>query len=130
MSQLVTLDLPDEVVRRAHCLASLSNRDVAQILAEAVSVALPPLDAVFGEQAGAVSEMPDAEVLRLADLQFTAAQDRSLSRLLDKQQGGVLADEERRELLALMQVYQGGLLRKAEALAEAVRRGLREPLSP
>jgi hypothetical protein len=32
------------------------------------------------------------------------------------------------ELLALMQVYRFGQLRKAEALAEAVLRGLRAPL--
>jgi hypothetical protein len=33
-------------------------------------------------------------------------------------------------LLALMQVSEARLLRQAEALAEAVHRGLREPLSP
>jgi hypothetical protein len=37
---------------------------------------------------------------------------------------------ERSEMLALMQVYAEGLLRKAQALREAVRRGLREPLEP
>jgi len=29
-----------------------------------------------------------------------------------------------------MQIYEANLLRQAEALVEAVRRGLREPLSP
>ena len=32
---------------------------------------------------------------------------------------------EQRELTALMQIYEEGLLRKAEAIREAVRRGLR-----
>jgi hypothetical protein len=41
-----------------------------------------------------------------------------------------LSDTERGELLTLMQVYQEGLLRKAQALHEAVRRGLREPPAP
>ncbi len=59
-----------------------------------------------------------------------SAQEQRLSLLLEKQQAGHLADEERGDLLALMQVYQDGLLRKAQALNEAVRRGLRPPLVP
>jgi hypothetical protein len=56
--------------------------------------------------------------------------DRRLSTLLHRQQAGKLSDMERSEMLALMQVYLDGLLRKAQALREAVRRGLREPLEP
>ena len=37
-----------------------------------------------------------------------------------------LRDEERSEFQALMHAYQDGLLRKAQALREAVRRGLAE----
>jgi len=36
--------------------------------------------------------------------------------------------DERKELLALMQIYEIGTLRKAEALAEAVQRGLHAPM--
>ncbi|WP_277932970.1 hypothetical protein [Nostoc sp. FACHB-892] len=36
---------------------------------------------------------------------------------------------DRSDLQTLMQVYQEGLLRKATALSEAVKRGLIEPLS-
>ncbi len=50
------------------------------------------------------------------------------STFLNKQQAGQLTEDERTELMAPMQVYQQGLLRKAQALSEAVRRGLREPL--
>jgi hypothetical protein len=50
--------------------------------------------------------------------------------LLEKQQAGHLAQEDRAALLALMQVYQEGLLRKAQALHQAVQRGLRPPLAP
>ena len=65
-----------------------------------------------------------------AGLQMTPGQDRQLSTLLHRQQTGELSDMERSEMLALMQVYMEGLLRKAQALHEAVRRGLREPLEP
>jgi hypothetical protein len=57
-------------------------------------------------------------------------QDRRLSVLLQKQQERVLSAAEQTELLLLMQVYQEGVLRKAQALREAVRRGLRTPLEP
>jgi hypothetical protein len=52
-----------------------------------------------------------------------------LSDLLGRQQAGLLTDAERAELSKLMQVYQTKLLQKVQALHEAVRRGLREPLS-
>jgi hypothetical protein len=75
-----------------------------------------------------VSALPDEEVLTLTTLQMKPAQDRRLSLLLDRQQTGSLTEAERFELFTLTQVYQEGLLRKAQALHEAVRRGLREPL--
>jgi hypothetical protein len=56
-------------------------------------------------------------------------QDARLSDLLDRQQSGILTETERKELQTLMQIYQEGLLRKATALSEAVKRGLMEPLS-
>jgi len=56
-------------------------------------------------------------------------QGRRLGRLLNRQQAGKLTEEERYELTALMQVYHECLVRKAQALGEAVRRGLREPLT-
>ena len=74
--------------------------------------------------------LTDAELLALTDLQLPAAQDQRLSTLLDRQQAGALTEQERAELVALCQLYQEGLRRKAQALAEAVRRGLREPLDP
>jgi hypothetical protein len=75
-----------------------------------------------------VSALPDEDVLALTALQMKPAQDRRLSLLLDRQQTGSLTEAERFELFTLMQVYQEGLLRKAQALHEAVRRGLRESL--
>lgn len=50
------------------------------------------------------------------------------SDLLDKQQAGTLIESEFLELQALMQIYQEGLLRKATALSEAVKRELIESL--
>jgi hypothetical protein len=129
MSRQVTLDLPDDVLNRAERLATLARRDVREVLAEVVALVLPPLDVVLGESRP-VSELSDDEVLKLTELRLAPAQDRRLSQLLDKQQAGTLTEQERTELLSLMQLYEANLLRQAEALAEALRRGLREPLSP
>ena len=52
-------------------------------------------------------------------------QDKRFSELLSKQQAGKLTSKEHAELMALMQVYQEGLLRTAQALNEGVQRGLR-----
>ena len=52
-----------------------------------------------------------------------------LAKLQTKGKTTGLSEAERYELLALLQIYQLGQLRKSEALAEAVKRGLQEPLS-
>ncbi len=72
----------------------------------------------------------DADVLVAAGSQMDSTQDKYLSETLEKQQAGRLADTEYPAMPALMQVYQDGLLRKARALNEAVRRGLRPSLDP
>lgn len=129
MSTRVVLTLPDEVYRRAERLAQLSHRDVADVLADTLALSLPPLKSP-SEPLRPVTELSDEEVLALADSQMSADEDGRLGLLLDKQQAGELTEAEYLELSALMQVYEEGLLRKAQALREAVRRGLREPLEP
>jgi hypothetical protein len=76
-----------------------------------------------------MSVLSDEDVLKLTVLQMSPAEDRRLSRLLDRQQKGKLTPGERAELSTLMQGYKDGLLLKAQALSEAVRRGLIETLS-
>jgi hypothetical protein len=129
MGRRVTLELSDEILERAERLAVLAHRDVTQVLTEAISAVLPPVDLV-SKGNSPVSELSDEQVLRLADLRLAAPQERRLSELLDRQQAGTLMQAERMDLLSLMQIYEANWLRQAEALREAVRRGLREPLSP
>jgi CopG-like RHH_1 or ribbon-helix-helix domain, RHH_5 len=129
MATRVVVTLPDDVYRRVEQLAQLTNRDVADLLADTITRSLPPLD-IFTQSVQAVTSLSDEDVMALTELQMLPAQDRRLSALLQKQQAQALSDPERAELLALMQVYQEGLLRKAQALREAVRRGLRMPLKP
>ena len=129
MATQVVVTLQDEVYRRVERLAQLTSRDVADLLADTITLSLPALNASM-ESGQAVTALSDEEVLALTELQMPPAQDRRFSTLLQRQQAQKLSASERTELLALMQSYQEGLLRKAQALREAVRRGLRAPLEP
>ena len=132
MSTQVTVTLPDDTYRRAEYLAQLTGRDIADVLAETIHLSLQPL----GVQHAAdqpVAELSDADVLAAADSEMDPAQEGRFRELLEARhtlQAGHLTQEDRAALLALMQVYQEGLLRKAQALHEAVQRGLRPPLAP
>src|SRR5690348_13579864 len=113
MSRRVTLELPDEVLNRAERLAALAHRDVTELLVEAVSAILPPTD-VLPDKSPSTAELSDAEVLKQADLRLPPRQERRLSHLLDRQQAEALTSPERRELLALVQVYEACWLQQAE----------------
>jgi hypothetical protein len=128
MSTQITIILPDEVYRRAERFARLANRDVASILADTIQLSIPSIrtDILDLEP---ISDLSDEQVLALTELQMEPDQDARLGELLDRQQAGLLAEDDRLELQTLMQIYQEELLRKATALSEAVKRGLMEPLS-
>ena len=76
-----------------------------------------------------VSELSDEAVSVLAEVRMDEAQSQRLGELQAQGKTVGLSELERYELLALLQISQLGQLRKSEALAEAVQRGLREPLS-
>lgn len=121
----ITVNLPEETYRRAKRLAQLTHREVADVLADTLSLSLPSL---AESKSSSIPDMADDQVLALTELQLSPEQDTRLSTLLEKQQAGELIDEEQSELKHLMEVYQEGLLLKSEALAEAVERGLIPPL--
>jgi hypothetical protein len=124
----ITINLPDDIYRRVERFAHLANRDLSSILADTLTHSFPPISAQSNEHPS-ISELSDQKVLALTHLEMEPAQDTRLSELLDKQQSGTLKSEEPQELNTLMQTYREGLLRKATALAEAVKRGLMEPLN-
>jgi len=124
MTTQVTVILPDDVYWQAEHLSHITGQAVADLLVETIQLSLPPRNAP-AEAVTLITSLPDDEVLALTDLQLEGQADRRLSALLERQQVGTLAGTERSELLSLMRLYQDGLLRKAQALREAVRRGLR-----
>ncbi|ACK70867.1 conserved hypothetical protein [Gloeothece citriformis PCC 7424] len=124
MSTSITLNLPDQLYRRAQNLAQLINRDINDILIEAINLSF-----IQTEDLSRVDSLSDQEVIRLTQLEMEPNQDERLSQLLEQQQAGLLNDTERGELWSLMQIYQTLLLQKAQGLNEAVHRGLIQPLS-
>ncbi|MDZ8259247.1 hypothetical protein [Nostoc sp. ChiQUE01b] len=128
MSTQIIINLPDDIYQRTERFARLANRDVASILVDTIQLSIPPISGDITDLEP-VSILSDEQVLVLTELQMESEQDARLSELLDRQQSGTLTEGDRSELQTLMQVYQEGLLRKATALSEAVKRGLIEPLN-
>lgn len=128
MTTKITITLPDEVYQRAERFARLANRDLASVLADTIQLSIPPVRSDVTDLEP-ISALSDEQVLALTELQMEPEQDARLSELLDLQQAGLLTENERLELQTLMQIYQEGLLRKATALSEAVKRQLIEPLN-
>ncbi len=129
MSRQVTLTLPDELYEHAKRWATILQRDLSETLTDALTIVLTPVYTTPRLERP-VSSLSDEDVLALSKAQMRPAQGRRLSELLEKQGEGVLTESERPELLALMHVYDQLWIRQSEALAEAVRRGLRKPLEP
>lgn len=115
----ITLQVPNRVVRQVAYKALQNQQRIEEILTEWLERAVTEIP---------VEELPDEEVLTLTELQFTPKQQATLSELLIRNREDKLDAEGRRELDELRRLYEQGLLRKAQALRVAVKRGLREPL--
>jgi len=129
MDTQVTVTLPSELYEHAKRWATLTRRDLSETLADALALVLNPVSKTPVRKKP-VATLPDRQVLALCHAQLKSNPGRRLSELLRRQREGTLNEKSRRELLALMQTYDQLWIRQSEALAEAVRRGLRQPLEP
>jgi hypothetical protein len=124
MSRQITLEVPDDLMDRAEALAQYSRRNVDQVLLDTLDASLPSLPAPTD-----FSRMSDEEVLA-ASKPLPASEDNPrFSELLQEQQSRSLSGAEKAELAEFLRQYGVLWVRQSEALAEAVRRGLRPPLS-
>jgi hypothetical protein len=129
MSVEITLQLSEGLLEQAQQISSASQTDVSGILTHALeSLCLAIEDLPGNNLYIPVTALSNEEVLALADLKMDAVQNQRLGELQSQGKISPLSQAEQYELLALMQVYRFGQLRKSEALAEAVQRGLRAPL--
>jgi len=119
MTEKVTVEVPDELARRARAVAEQMHCQFEEVLVEW-------MDRAVAEPA--MELLPDKEILALVDMQMDAGQQEELDDLLAGNREGELEDAERERLDALMQIYRRGLVRKAQALRIAVARGLKPRL--
>jgi hypothetical protein len=122
MAVEVALTLPEALVEQAKCFGQVTQRDVGQVLADALEMMWSTID-TLSDLGPPVSMLSDDEVLTLANSKMDPAQNERLGELQARGKTGQLTEAERAELLALLHIYQIGQLRKSEGLAEAVRRG-------
>ena len=120
MNEQVTIQISEQVARVATRLATQKRQPIEAILAGLVEAAVNDLP---------VEKLSDEEVLALAESQMPEGQEAQLNELLVRQRERQLDAEGRRQLHALMQISERGMVRKAQALSEAVQRGLCQPLS-
>jgi predicted transcriptional regulator len=120
MSEIVTIELPDELARRARSLAERGNQSLE-------TAAVQWIATIVAETS--IESLGDAELLALCDAEFGPGLQDELSELLSSGREGALDSEATRRLNDLMNDYRRGLINKARAWKEAVARGLRPPLS-
>ncbi|MBD2060607.1 hypothetical protein H6F88_32200 [Oculatella sp. FACHB-28] len=126
----VTLKLPENLIEQARQLGAATQRDLGAVLTDVLEMLWLTVDGVPElETTPSINDLSDHDVLMLADSKMDEVQNQRLGDLQAKGKAEGLTSAERYELLALLQIYQVGQLRKSEALAEVVRRGLREPLT-
>ena len=77
-----------------------------------------------------VETLSDEEILALTEQQLKPEDQDALNDLVARSREGLLDAVGQDRLDALMEVYEQGLLRKAQAFRVAVQRGLRAPLQP
>lgn len=75
-----------------------------------------------------IAQMPDRALLELVNSPMPPEQTARLSVLSAKQKAGKLVADEPRELGELLQIYNERWLYKTDALVEAIKRGLMQPM--
>ncbi len=114
----ITLNLPDKIFLHASKFAKKTRRSFDEVVSES-------LQKFSGEEMqNSLSKSTDAEVLEAAKLWIPENQSARHSKLLEKNQEGLLTVAQQKELAFFQQIYRLALLRKAEGITEALRRGL------
>ena len=127
----IIINLPESLAASVQRLGEATAREISDVLLDTLEIVLPTLDNLSEMSINSnIADISDEEVLELANLKMDVVQNQRLGELQAKGKNTGLTAGERYELLILMSLYQMGQLRKSEGLAEAVKRGIKTPLSP
>jgi hypothetical protein len=125
MTVSITLELSNNVVEQAQRLGNVTQQNVESVLGEALEVIGLTWNSWSEESLPKpIDQLSDPEVLALAMAKMSPEQHERLGDLQARGKAEGLLESERYELLALLQIYQMGLLRKAAAISEAKQRNL------
>jgi hypothetical protein len=121
----ITLQLSDTLVEQAQRVGSFTQQGLEVVLSQALEVMGLTWDAVSVESLPKpIASLSDTEVLVLAKSKMSPEQNQRLGDLQAQGKAEGLTEAEHYELMALFQIYQMGLLRKAAAIEEAYMRQL------
>jgi len=120
MTMTVTLELPEPLAYSASQIARRTQRRLEDVLVEWIDQAAADIP---------VELLSDAQVLALSEEQLASDLQAELSELLALNREGELTTSQRSRFDSLMQLYRQQLVRKAQAVKEAVNRRLRPSLS-
>jgi hypothetical protein len=121
----ITLQLSDTLVEQAQRLGSLTHQGVEVVLCDALEAIGLTWNAWSAESLPKpIDTLSDPEILALARAKMSPVQHQRLGELQAQGKASGLSEAEHYELLALLQIYQLGLLRKAAAIEAAHLRQL------
>ena len=127
----IVINLPESLAASVQRLGEATAREISDVLLDTLEIVLPTLDNLLEMSIHSqIADVSDQEVIELANLKMDVVQNQRLGELQAKGKNTGLTAGERYELLILISLYQMGQLRKSEGLAEAVKRGIKIPLSP
>lgn len=116
----IVVDIPDELEKAAHNMALRTHRNTEDVLREWLVQHVSEVP---------VNWLDDSRLLELIAEKLSDNDERELSDLLASNRERIMSLRERKRLDELMQIYGQGMVRKAEAMKEAVKRGLIPPLT-
>jgi hypothetical protein len=115
MSESITLQLPEPLVKKVKEIAMLNHQGIEEMLIEWIDRAINEIP---------IDSLPDEQVLALCNIQMEGQQQRIFSDLQARHNEGQLDVQEISKLDELMKLYRHGSVRKAKAMHIAVMRGL------
>jgi len=124
MQRTIALDVADAELSQAHqavLQAGFEMEEYLNIIVKAIASSQPMPEDMVERLFHLLS---DVTVMNLAHSKMPEKDSKRFSRLLEKQGEGKLNEKERNQLAELAEAYERGTLRKAYAMAEAVRRRL------
>jgi hypothetical protein len=124
MSAELKVRLSDHILRRIQWMVESSGQDVDAMMDMTLEGLLPPLPSELDSRP--VESLNNQELLEVADSMMDESLNSRMDDLIQKQKhGNTLNSAEEAQFKMLWDIYEIGQLRKAQAMVETVKRGLR-----